>query len=222
MPSPHPPRARFRETVDHPERLRVVDDDEVVVVLELLCVQLLIPAVDLLLLVVEPLRVSLQCVVDRLRDVVELLGAANDPPLGFEAGVLHQRDERVVDLRDAAPERRCGQVDDTLTGERLGEATDLLHQATRGDRRVIRERLVSDVDELQQGCADYVSVLMNRRREPFPLGRDPISTSSAIARMIAIPSPPSAKETESAPPSPGSKPAPSSATSITSRSGCSS
>ena len=159
---------------------------------------------------------------DRLGDVVELLGASDDAPLDVEPGILHERDEGVVDLGHTATEGGGRQMDDPLPGQGLGEAPDVLHEAARGDRRVIGERLVSDVDELQQGCADYVSVLTNRRREPFPLGRDPISTSSAIARMIAIPSPPSDKDSGSAPRSPGSKPAPSSATSITSRSGWSS
>ena len=141
----------FGEVVDHPDGLRVVDDDEVVVVLELLRIQLLVAPEDLALLLVEPLRISLERVVDRLRDVVELLRAADDPPLDLEPGVLHQRDERVVDLRDAAAERRGRQVDDALAGQRLGEPPDLVHQAARRDRRVIRERLVSDIDELEHG-----------------------------------------------------------------------
>ena len=70
-------------------------------------------------------RVALQAVVDRLRDVEELLVAVDDPPLDVEPGIRHQRDERVVDLRDAAAEGGRGQVDDALALEGLGEPADL-------------------------------------------------------------------------------------------------
>ena len=62
--------------VDHPDRLRVVDDDEVVVVVELLRVDALVAAEDLLVRPRQPVRVALKRVVDRLRDVEELVGAA--------------------------------------------------------------------------------------------------------------------------------------------------
>ena len=48
VPAPDPVRLRLREVVDHAERLRVVDDDEVVVVVELARVQLLVAPEDLL------------------------------------------------------------------------------------------------------------------------------------------------------------------------------
>ena len=92
--------------VDHAGRLGVVDDHEVVIVLEFLRVQFLVAPVDLALLRGQALRIPLQAVVDCLRDVPELLATLDDPPLGVEAGVLHQGDERVVDLRDATAERR--------------------------------------------------------------------------------------------------------------------
>jgi hypothetical protein len=38
--------------------------------------------------------------------------------------------------------------------ERLGETTDLVHEAARCDRRVVRERLVADVYELEHGASD--------------------------------------------------------------------
>jgi hypothetical protein len=110
---------------------------------------LLVAREDLLVRIGQPLRVALQRVVDRLRDVEELLLRADDPPFDFEAGALHQRDQRVVDLGDAAAERGCGHVRDPLALERLGETPDLVHQAARRQRRVVGERLVPDVDELQ-------------------------------------------------------------------------
>jgi hypothetical protein len=57
--------------LNHPDRLRVVDDHEVVVVLELLRVDSLVAAEDLLLFGVQPVRVALDRVVDLLGDVAE-------------------------------------------------------------------------------------------------------------------------------------------------------
>ena len=51
---------------------------------------------------------------DRLRDVEELVLAVDDPPLGVEAGVAHERHERVEDLGDAAAERGGGEMEDAL------------------------------------------------------------------------------------------------------------
>jgi hypothetical protein len=135
--------------LDHARRLRVVDEHEVVLVAELLGVERLEAAVDLLLRLRQPGRVALQRVVDRLRDREELLGARDDPPLGVEAGVTHQRHERVVDLGHPAAERGRGEMHQPLPAQRLGEPADLLHQPARRDRRVVRERFLADVDELE-------------------------------------------------------------------------
>src|SRR5512133_1394980 len=149
-------RTRVFEVVDHPGGLWVVDDDEVVVVLEFAGVQLLVTPEDLALLVGQALRIALERVVDRLRDVPELFGALDDPPLGLEAGILHQRDEGVVDLRNTASEGRRREVYDTLPGERLGQPLDLIHEPTRRDSRVIGERLVSGIDELKHGLGAFL------------------------------------------------------------------
>ena len=66
-----------------------------------------------------------------------------------EPRVLHERHERVLDLGDAAAERRRGELEHTRAGERRGELADLVHQPAGRDRRVIRKRLVTDVDELE-------------------------------------------------------------------------
>src|SRR5438093_1406349 len=79
--APDPVRARILEVVDHPGRLRVVDDHEVVVLFELARVQLLVAPEDLPLLFGQTLWVSLERVMDRLRDIPELLGPMDDPPL---------------------------------------------------------------------------------------------------------------------------------------------
>src|SRR3954471_7084997 len=217
---PDPARLRLGEVVDQANRLRIVDDHEVVVVREVARVQLLVASEDLLVRVAQAMRVALDRVVNRLRDVEEVLGSANDPPLDLEAGVLHQRHERVVDLCDTAAERGCREVHDPLPCERRGELAYLLHQPARGERRVIRERLVSDVDELQQADGQAVRTLTKRSLEPRPWGPRPSANSSAIARMIAMPRPPSVSVSRSpgSPSSAGSKPPPSSFTSIASRS----
>ena len=138
--------------LDHGRRLRVVHDHEVVVVLELLRVQRVVAAEDLLLFGRQSLRIALHRVVDRLRDPEELVGAGDDPPLDVEAGVFHQRDQRVVDLRDAATERGRREMGDTLAGERLREPADLVHETAGRNGCVVAERLLSDVDELEHGC----------------------------------------------------------------------
>jgi hypothetical protein len=89
--------------------------------------------------------------VDRLRDVPELVAALDDPPLCIEARAAHERDERVVDLRDTAAERRGRKVDDALALERLRKAKDLVHQTTSRNRGVVGKRLMSGVDELEHG-----------------------------------------------------------------------
>ena len=130
-----------------------MDDHEVVVVLELLRVLGVVAAEDLLLGLGQATLVALQRVVDRLRDGEELVGALDDPPLDVEPDVGHQRDERVVDLGDAAAERGRREVHDALAAQRLGEAVDLLHQPARRQRRIVGERLVSGVDELEHRAA---------------------------------------------------------------------
>ena len=137
--------------LDHRRRLRVVDEHEVVVVLELLGVHRVVAAEDLLLRLRQAVQVALERVVDRLRDAEELVVALDDPPLDVEPDVLHQGHERVVDLGDAAAERRRGQVDDALSRQRLREPADLVHHATRSERRIVRDRLLSDVYELEHG-----------------------------------------------------------------------
>src|SRR5262249_22539412 len=186
---------------------------------------------DLLLLRSQPLRGALEGVVNRLRRTEELVGALDDPPLGVESGVPHQRNERVKDLGHAAAEGRHRKVQDTLAFDLSREPANLIHRVARRDRPVVEQGLVADVDELEhrterdgldESAENSRYSLRNftkRSRDP-PDSGEPISTSSATARMIAIPSPPSLRS----PFPPGVlssrwNPAPSSVTSTTSRSG---
>ena len=86
---------------------------------------------------------------DRLRHGEELVGSADDAPLDVQAGVLHQRYEGVLDLGNAASECSGRQLQHPRAAERFRESADLVHQAAGRDGRVVRKRLVPDVDKLQ-------------------------------------------------------------------------
>ena len=124
---------RVRKVVDHLRRLRVVDDDVVVVVLELLRVERVVAVKRLLLLRRQPLGVALERVVNRLRDREELVLALDDPPLHVQADVLHEWDQGVVDLGHATPEGRRREMDDPLSLQRFGQSADLVHHPARGE-----------------------------------------------------------------------------------------
>ena len=103
----------------------------------------------------------------------------------------HERDERVVDLRDTAAERRGREVDDALALERLRKPADLVHQTTSRNRGVVGKRLVSGVDELEHGLGALSngrtvardtaraasSAFSKRSRDPLPPARAPISSA---------------------------------------------
>ena len=146
--APDPVVGVVARVLDHPGRLRVVDDHEVVLALERLGVHRVVAPEDLLLLLGQPGRVALERVVNRLRDVEELVLAVDDLPLRVEPGVAHERHERVEDLRDAAAERGGREVQDALAGEGLRQRADLVHEAASGDRSVVPEMLRPDVDGL--------------------------------------------------------------------------
>src|SRR6185437_6545624 len=137
-------------------------------------------AKDVALLLGQSLRVSLERVVDRLRDVPELVTALDDPPLRIEARADHERDERVVDLRHASAECRGRKMDDALALERLGKPADLVHETTSRNRGVVGKRLMSGVDELQHGLGRFSNGRTVARIQP---GR----ASSSLSRSgVAI------------------------------------
>ena len=148
MAAPDPVPGGAGRVLDHRRGLRVVDDDEVVGVRERVGVLAVVRLEDALLLLAEPLRVALERVVDRLRDVEELVLAVDDLPLGLEPGVTHERDERVEDLGDTAAEGGRGEVQHALAGEGLRKRPDLVHEAACSNRGVVTEVLRPDVDRL--------------------------------------------------------------------------
>jgi len=73
--------------------------------------------------------------------VEELLAPVDDLPLDVDADVLHQRDQRVEDLRDAAAERGRRHVHDPGALQRFGELADLRDLLPAEDVRVVGEGL---------------------------------------------------------------------------------
>src|SRR2546422_11280321 len=98
----------------------------------------------------------------------------DDPPLDVQTNIGHEWHEREVDLGDAPAEGGCGQVDDALAPERLGEAADLVHEPARGERRVVRERLPTHIDEGEHAfvipprLSPRSGLLAPRRAPPVP------------------------------------------------------
>jgi hypothetical protein len=123
--------------------LGVVDDDHVPAAGDLGGVESVVALVDLPLLFGERLGGALERVVKPFRGVVELLAAKHHLPLGLHPHVDHQRDERVEDLGDAAPERGGRQVQDLEPLELLGELPDLLDQRPTCQVGVIGQALVA-------------------------------------------------------------------------------
>ena len=107
------------------------------------------------LLVAQRLVGSLQRVVEELGRVEELFLAEDHLPVGVEAGVAHQRHDRVEDLRDAAAERGRADVQDAVALERLRERADLLAQLFAGDVGVVGQRLVAEGDFLKHRAEFY-------------------------------------------------------------------
>ena len=126
--------------------LRVVDEDEVVVLRELGGVAPVDALVDLAHLVGDLERHPLQAVVEALGDVEEVVVGGQHLPLGLEADVVHQRHERVEDLGHAAAERRGVDVQDALAPQALAELDDLAVVVLEDDALVVGDRLVADVD----------------------------------------------------------------------------
>ena len=135
-----------RDEVTHGERLRVVDDDEVVGPRELGGVGAADALVEVPRLGREVDRVALQAVVEALGDVVELRRRREDLPVRLEADVVHERDQRVEDLGDAAAEGGGVDVQDLAALELLAELVDLGHQVLGDDAAVVGQRFVADVD----------------------------------------------------------------------------
>ena len=181
------------------DRLGVVHDDDVplVGVGERVGVQLVVAVEDRALAVGQRPLVALERVVDRLRDVVELLLALDDAPLGVDPRVDHERDQRVLDLGHAAPERGRREVQHPPALERLRQGSDLLRERSADQRVVIGQRLVSDVDALHRprrlanhgrcrrtGSADGLGGEHEREPREAVLGVDDDRPAHALGQLV--------------------------------------
>ena len=91
------------------------------------------------LLLAEVLGRALQRVVHQLGRVEELLAPVDDLPLGVEPDVLHQRDERVEDLADAAAERGGGDMHDPAPSSGAASSLTSSIRSRPHDVRVVGE-----------------------------------------------------------------------------------
>jgi hypothetical protein len=163
--APDPALRLLGNVLVHAGRLGVVDDDHVPAASELLRVHLVVALPRAPLLGREVLGVPLERVVHQLRRVEELLASEDDLPVGVDARVAHERDERVEDLRDAASERGRREVEDPQTPQLLGHLADLLDQRPAREVRVVGKRLVPDSDRLKHRVwLSYASGPLSGRR----------------------------------------------------------
>ena len=128
--------------------LGIVDDYHVPSARDLRRVELVVALEDLPLLVREGVRVALQRVVEALRGVVELLAAQHHLPFGLDTDVVHERDQRVEDLGDAAAEGGRREVEHAQALKVLRELADLRDQWPSGEVCVVGKALVTDRNRL--------------------------------------------------------------------------
>ena len=153
------------------------------------------------LLLAQRLLRSLEGVVQQLGRVEELLPAEDHVPVGVDAGVAHQRHDRVEDLRDAPAEGGGADVEHALPLQRLGQLADALGQLLAGDVPVVGERLLAEGDFLkhrrflQRSAAGRVAAAAGYS-PGSPTGRLPRVTSTSSRR-------PSARRTSTFTASPG-------------------
>jgi hypothetical protein len=105
MAAPYPARRSRAVELWQRKRLRIMDDDDVVLLIETLSVLRRVLEVGLLLSGGERPLCALQCVVHRLGDREELVVAADELPVCDEAKVSEQRYRRPQDLGHAAAVR---------------------------------------------------------------------------------------------------------------------
>src|SRR3954463_10241591 len=100
---------------------------------------------------------ALERVVHQLRGVEELLAADDHLPLGLDARVTHEGDERVQDLGDAAAESGRRQMQDLEALQLVRQLFDLLDQRPADEVRVVSQGLVTHPYGLKQGAAPLVA-----------------------------------------------------------------
>jgi hypothetical protein len=147
--APHPARVARALHGQHGRRLRIVDDDEVVAVLEPLGVPRRRGEVGVTVGLAQRLRIALEPVVHRLRDPEEGLVADDHLPLDVQPEVAEERHARAQQLGDAAAVRRGVQLQDPCTAQALGLAVERLQDVDRDDVEVRGKRTLPDLHGLE-------------------------------------------------------------------------
>ena len=138
--------------LEHPGRLRVVDDDEVVVFVQRVGV-VFVHLEEQVAHLVRPghLR-ALQPVVHRLRDGEEGFVPFEQPPLDLHPEVAHQRDLGIQELRDAAAECRARNVEDARALETLRSFAELGDHLRADDGGIVAQGFGRRRYEVQHGA----------------------------------------------------------------------
>lgn len=104
-----------------------------------------------LLGVVEPTNCALEAVMDRLRDLKERLVAADQPPVRHQALIVEQWHDRPEQLGHASSVGSGVDVENPSATQSPSGILDSIEDLVRSDASVRRERVLADIDELEQG-----------------------------------------------------------------------
>jgi hypothetical protein len=147
--APHRARRPCAVQAQQRGRLRVVDHDEVVSVVELQRVFASAPQIRVLLGRREGLRRALQRVVQGLRRAEELGAAAQHLPVGVQAEVAQQGDRGAQQLGDAAAIGGRVDVQDARAAQRPRLLAQRLEDRPRDDLLIGLQRPPADRDGLE-------------------------------------------------------------------------
>ena len=105
--------------------LRVVDDDQVVRLVELLRVVCRLREIPLLVVRTQSLRRALEAIVNRLRDTEEGVVAADELPVGHQSEIAEEWDLGAENLGDAASVGRRAHVQYPSAAQGTGQLAQL-------------------------------------------------------------------------------------------------
>ena len=151
------------------QRLWIMDHDEIKTLAQRFAGQPVVLLVDPFLGLIQTEGVALESIMGDLGAFVELLLRHDDPPLGVQADVAHQRHEGVKDLGNAAAERGGVDVEHPGSLEAFRQLPDLLDQRADHHALVVGQKLVAHMDFLQQKrppCVNCLDTESGRPREP--------------------------------------------------------
>ncbi len=165
-PAPTPHTAELEEG----RRLRVVQEDEVVVLLEEFCVVGIVLPVEGLVVGVEAARVPLEGIVDRFGDAEELFIARDRSPVRDQAEIAQQGHHGPEKLGNAPAVWGGVHVQDPSAAERLCLADEFVQDGVGSDSSVGLDEARSDVDVLEHlrpSLLRYFLVFLGHERVPI-------------------------------------------------------